>query len=85
MSSEEQTKKKFINEKELSKRWDIKVKSLQRWRWKGDGPPFLKFGHSIRYSISDIESYEKRFRFFSTSESQAGPNFASDADEEASQ
>jgi hypothetical protein len=31
---------------------------LERWRWIGTGPKFLKVGGRVVYRIEDIEAYE---------------------------
>jgi len=36
----------------------ISVKTLDTWRYKGEGPDFHKFGNAIRYSEEDIIKYE---------------------------
>jgi len=64
----------YLTERELSERWSIPKKTLQRWRWHGGGPPFAKFGGNVRYAISDIVKYEKLNRFFSTSEKTPLPD-----------
>jgi len=58
----------YLTEKELAVRWSIAIKTFQRWRWQGGGPPYVKFGGNVRYAISDILKYEKHNRRFSTSE-----------------
>ncbi|RMD73346.1 MAG: DNA-binding protein, partial [Lentisphaerae bacterium] len=32
---------------------------LERWRWTGEGPKFLKVGGRVVYRLSDIEEYEQ--------------------------
>lgn len=48
----------FLNQIELAKRWGISHKTLEKWRWLGVGPRYLKIGTRIRYSITDIELFE---------------------------
>jgi hypothetical protein len=33
-------------------------RTLERWRWLGQGPIFLKLGGRVVYRIEDIEAYE---------------------------
>lgn len=33
------------------------VKTLQQWRWRGEGPPYSKLGASVRYRRSDLDRY----------------------------
>ena len=49
---------RHLNQRELAERWDISVRTLERWRWLLQGPPFLKLGGRIVYRIEDIEAYE---------------------------
>jgi hypothetical protein len=49
---------KHLNQLELARRWAMSPRSLERWRWAGAGPPFLKLGGRILYRERDIESFE---------------------------
>lgn len=49
---------KFINQSDLAKRWGISPRTLERWRWVGEGPRFLKIGGLVRYRLEDVEAYE---------------------------
>jgi hypothetical protein len=47
-----------IRQDELSIRWSVSPRTLERWRWIGTGPRFLKIGGRVVYRIEDIEAYE---------------------------
>jgi hypothetical protein len=47
-----------LNQIELSRRWSISPRTLERWRWIGQGPQFLKIGGRVIYRLADIEAYE---------------------------
>jgi Helix-turn-helix domain len=47
-----------MNQLELAVRWKISHRTLERWRWTGEGPKFLKVGGRVVYRLSDIEEYE---------------------------
>jgi hypothetical protein len=47
-----------LNQKELSARWSISHRTLERWRWLGQGPSYLKIGGRVVYRLDDIEAYE---------------------------
>ena len=47
-----------INQAQLAKRWNMSPRTLERWRWVGLGPVFLKLGGRVLYRLEDIESYE---------------------------
>ena len=49
---------KHFKQTELAKRWAISARTLERWRWSGEGPQFLKIGHRVVYRLEDIETYE---------------------------
>ena len=47
-----------LNQIDLARRWRISPRTLERWRWLGQGPQFLKVGGRVIYRLSDIEAYE---------------------------
>jgi len=49
-----------LNQFELAKRWRMSQRTLERWRWQGIGPVYLKLGMRIVYRVSDVEAFEQR-------------------------
>ena len=49
---------KHLNQVELSRRWSISPRTLERWRRLRQGPHFLKIGGRVVYRLDDIEAYE---------------------------
>jgi predicted site-specific integrase-resolvase len=49
---------RHLNQRELAERLNISPRTLERWRWLGEGPPFLKVGGRVVYRVQDIERYE---------------------------
>ena len=49
---------RHLNQVELARRWALSHRTLERWRWQGCGPQYLKIGGRVVYRISDIEAYE---------------------------
>ena len=47
-----------LNQVQLSRRWSLSPRTLERWRWEGRGPQYLKIGGRVVYRLSDIEAYE---------------------------
>jgi len=47
-----------LSEVQLATRWSISERTLQRWRWKKKGPPYLKIGGRVAYRLADIEAWE---------------------------
>jgi excisionase family DNA binding protein len=43
------------------------VSSLNKWRLTGGGPPFVRVGSRVRYSIADLNTYIARRTATSTS------------------
>ncbi|AIF81437.1 hypothetical protein I862_04385 [endosymbiont of Acanthamoeba sp. UWC8] len=62
------TDKQFLNQIEVSKRWSISPRTLERWRWLGTGPCFVKIGGLVRYKLEDVKQYENDHILSSTSE-----------------
>lgn len=49
----------FLTPRQLSERWHLSYSTLERWRWLGVGPSYIKIGGRIRYRIEDIEAHEQ--------------------------
>ena len=52
---------KHLTQAELARRWRMSPRTLERWRWLRQGPPYLRLGH-ILYRLEDVEAYEARAR-----------------------
>ncbi len=48
---------KLRNESDAADLLNIKPKTLQRWRWTGVGPPFIKVGRAVRYDERDLLTF----------------------------
>jgi hypothetical protein len=49
---------RHVGQLEVAERWSVSPRTLERWRWTGQGPRFLKIGGRVVYRIEDIEAYE---------------------------
>ena len=49
---------KHLNQIELADRWNISQRTLERWRWLGEGPAYLKIGGRVVYRLEDVEAFE---------------------------
>jgi hypothetical protein len=47
-----------LNQIELSRRWRVSHRTLERWRWLQQGPPYLKIGGRVVYRLEDVEAFE---------------------------
>jgi len=59
---------KHLRQTCLATRWNISPRTLERWRWLGEGPPFIKIGGRVVYRLEDVEAYEAGRRKASTAE-----------------
>lgn len=57
-----------LNQTELASRWTISARTLERWRWTGEGPAFLKIGGRVVYRLEDVLAYEQSRQRHSTAE-----------------
>ena len=48
----------LLTQAALARRWKVSPRTLERWRWLGRGPQFMKVGGQVRYRLPDIEAYE---------------------------
>ena len=49
---------RHLNQVELARRWSLSHRTLERWRWEGRGPRYLKVGGRVVYRLEDVEAYE---------------------------
>ncbi|WP_245853250.1 helix-turn-helix transcriptional regulator [Maliponia aquimaris] len=56
---EDDMKRNCMTQKELADRWTISHRTLERWRWAGEGPAYMKLGGRVVYRVSDIEAFEQ--------------------------
>jgi hypothetical protein len=47
-----------LNQVQLSRRWRLSPRTLDRWRWLNQGPNYLKVGGRIVYRLADVEAFE---------------------------
>jgi hypothetical protein len=49
---------RHLNQNQLAERWNVSPRTLERWRWLGEGPVYLKLGGRVSYRLEDVEYYE---------------------------
>jgi predicted DNA-binding transcriptional regulator AlpA len=47
----------LLTERETANLLKISQRTLQAWRCKGYGPPFIRVGRSVRYCVTDVKSW----------------------------
>jgi len=60
---------RLVTESDASECLGVSVRTLQKWRLRGDGPRFVKLGRAVRYDGRDLEAYIEAGRRRSTSDS----------------
>jgi len=50
----------LVNDREAAAILNMAVDTLRRWRWKGRGPKYYRFGRSIRYAVADLDDFRDR-------------------------
>jgi predicted DNA-binding transcriptional regulator AlpA len=63
-----QNEKRYINEAEAARLTGMSKHWFQRARWAGDGPPYVKLGHAVRYEVTALMGWFDRRTKSSTSE-----------------
>lgn len=56
----------FLTTADLADRWGMAQQTLETWRMRGEGPPFVKLGKGtrapVRYRLADVRDYEEQNR-----------------------
>lgn len=62
---------RHLKQRDLANRWNISPRTLERWRWTGEGPAYVKIGGRVVYRLEDIEAFEASRRCSSTADKPA--------------
>ncbi len=74
MNNEGQSQDRLLNEVEAARFLGLRPRTLQNWRWSGEGPPFVRVSNrAIRYRISDLRRWVEERVVTTTDPQQAGP------------
>ena len=65
---------KHLNQIDLAARWTLSHRTLERWRWTGEGPCFVKLGGRVVYRLEDVEAYEAEQTRQATPGARRGPS-----------
>ena len=47
----------MVRTEQAAKILDVTKSTLEAWRCRGGGPPFIRYGRAVRYRESDLESF----------------------------
>jgi hypothetical protein len=48
----------WLRQDAVAARWGLSPRTLEDWRWRKVGPPYLKIGGRVHYRLQDIEAWE---------------------------
>jgi len=48
------------------------IRTLEDWRYRGFGPPFIKMGRAVRYDPGDLRQWIEERKVESTTEADCG-------------
>ena len=51
--------KTCLSQIDLARRWTISPRTLERWRYVGEGPVYMKIGGRVVYRLDDILAFEQ--------------------------
>ncbi len=64
---------RHLTTRELAKRWQRGMSTLEYWRIKGIGPAYIKIGGRVLYRIKDIEAFEDDHKLDGVGNRTEGP------------
>jgi predicted site-specific integrase-resolvase len=64
----------LMREAQAARLLGLSVRTLQKWRWNGKGPEFLRLNGAVRYNHADLIRFISSARRSSTSDPGAGPS-----------
>lgn len=47
-----------LSQIDLANRWRMSPRTLERWRFTGEGPRFIKLGGRVIYRLEDVIAFE---------------------------
>ncbi len=62
----------LLREADAARRLGTSVRTLQKWRWNGKGPRFVRLSRAVRYDPADLDAFIAVGRRMSTSDPGAG-------------
>jgi hypothetical protein len=62
----------LLRETEAASLMGLSTRTLQKWRWNGKGPKFLRLNGAVRYDRADLQTFISLARRTSTSDPGAG-------------
>jgi len=60
-----------LNENQAGEFLGVSVRTLQAWRVRGGGPPYVKIGRAVRYQRRALVTFQEQHTVTSTTEADA--------------
>jgi hypothetical protein len=60
-----------LNENQAAEFLGVSVRTLQAWRVRGGGPPYVKIGRSVRYQRQVLVRFQEQHTVTSTTDADA--------------
>ena len=57
MSTPQNEPDELLTEVAAAKQLKLSIRTLQAWRCRGEGPPFVRVGRAIRYELTAIRDW----------------------------
>lgn len=48
---------RFLSPKGLAEYFDVPLRTVYSWKYRGEGPPTFKVGRHIRYRLTEVEQW----------------------------
>lgn len=49
----------WMSNEEVAERYGVSIATVRKWRHEGTGPAGVKFGRHVRYSVAELERWER--------------------------
>lgn len=59
---------RMMRETEVADQFGVSRRTLQGWRWRGGGPPYVRIGAAVRYEPAEVRAWLDAQRRTSTSD-----------------
>ena len=49
----------WLSNEDLAERYGVSIDTVRKWRHEGTGPAGVRFGRHVRYSLAELERWER--------------------------
>lgn len=51
--------RQWVGNEGVADRYDVSIETVRKWRKEGTGPAGIRFGRHVRYSLAELERWER--------------------------